>query len=120
MSGNYTRQRGYRGEAEWCKLMSANGCPTKRHFMSGMFESGDCTTNAFRKLKGQVKRKKKCPDWIELDGHDYSAVREDHGEWFVFLRATTFVELLLAAGIEAGTAETEGFGPKGIAQKGAS
>jgi glycerol-3-phosphate dehydrogenase len=43
-NGNYTRQRGYRAEAEWCKLLTTAGVPTKRHFMSGMFESGDCTT----------------------------------------------------------------------------
>ena len=98
MAGNYTRQRGYRGEAEWCKLMSDSGVPTKRHFMSGMFESGDCTTTPpcmpQRPLKGQVKRKKKCPDWLELDAHDYVAVREDRGDWYIIIRASLFRDLL--------------------------
>jgi hypothetical protein len=93
-NGNYTRQRGYRAEAEWCKLLTTAGVPTKRHFMSGMFESGDCTTELpAEKLKGQVKRKKAVPAWLELDAHDYTATREDHGEWFVVLRASTFIKL---------------------------
>jgi hypothetical protein len=96
--GNYTRQRGYRGEAEWCKLLTDGGIPTKRHFMSGMFESGDCTTvppcMPDNKLKGQVKRKKEIPAWLELDAHDYTAVREDRGEWYVVIRASLFRDLL--------------------------
>lgn len=89
--GNYTRQRGYRAEAEWCKKLTLAGLPTKRHFMSGMFEKGDCTGP--NEMRGQVKRKKKIPDWLELDGHDYSATREDHGDWFVVMRASTFIKL---------------------------
>jgi hypothetical protein len=98
MSGNYTRQRGYRGEAEWCKLLSDNGVPTERHFMSGMFVDGDCTTTPpcmpLNKLKGQVKRKKAIPAWLELEKHDYTAIRENRGEWFVVIRASLFRDLL--------------------------
>ena len=95
-NGNYTRQRGYRGEAEWCKKLTEAGCPTKRHFMSGMFEKGDCTSEPPAlpdKLKGQIKRKKEIPAWLELDGHDYTAVREDRGEWFVVMRLPLFIKL---------------------------
>jgi hypothetical protein len=96
--GNYTRRRGYEAEREWCNQMSDNGVPTKRHFMSGMFEKGDCTTTPpcmpDNKLKGQVKRKKAIPDWLELEEHDYTAVREDRGEWFVVIRASLFRDLL--------------------------
>lgn len=96
--GNAPRQKGYRGEAEWCKLLTDAGIPTKRHFMSGMFVKGDCTTTPpcmpETPLKGQVKRKKKAPDWLELEGHDYVAVREDRGEWFVIMGAGLFRDLL--------------------------
>jgi hypothetical protein len=47
-----------------------------------------------QKLVGQVKRKKKAPDWLELEGHDYVAVREDRGEWFVVIRGSLFRDLL--------------------------
>lgn len=98
MAGNYTRQRGYRGEHEWVKYLNDNGVPTERHFMSGMYLPGDCTTTPpcmpQRPLKGQVKRKKKCPDWLELDAHDYVAVREDRGDWYIIIRASLFRDLL--------------------------
>jgi hypothetical protein len=97
-NGNYTRNRGYRGEADWCKYLTDRGVPTKRHFMSGMYEGGDCTTTPpcmpDNKLKGQVKRKKEIPAWLELDQHDYTAVREDRGEWYVVIRASLFRDLL--------------------------
>jgi hypothetical protein len=95
--GNYTRRRGYEGEREWCKFLSDHGVKTERHFMSGMFVKGDCTTTPNcmdGTLKGQVKRKKKAPDWLELEGHDYVAVREDRGEWFVVIRGSLFRDLL--------------------------
>jgi hypothetical protein len=95
--GAYTRRRGYTFEAEFVKFMNEGDVPCRRHFMSGMFEKGDCTispTCMDVTLKGQLKRKKKIPDWLELDGHDFTAVREDRGETFVVIRASLFRDLL--------------------------
>jgi hypothetical protein len=95
--GAYTRRRGYEGEREWCAFMNEGAIKTERHFMSGMFVKGDCTTTPNcmdQKLVGQIKRKKKAPDWLELEGHDYVAVREDRGEWFVVIRGSLFRDLL--------------------------
>lgn len=97
MSGNYTRLRGYRFENELVNFMKDGGVPARRHFMSGLYEKGDCTLSPERlgrTLRGQVKRKKKIPDWLELEGHDFTAVREDRGEIFVVIRGSLFRELL--------------------------
>ena len=96
-NGNYTRNRGYRYEAEFVKFMLEGGVPARRHFMSGMYEKGDCTLTPIcipDGLKGQTKRKKKIPDWLELEDHDFTAVREDRGETYIVLRASLFRDLL--------------------------
>ena len=75
--------------------MEQGGVPARRHFMSGLYEKGDCTLEPHcGPLKGQCKRKKKIPDWLELEGHDFTAVREDRGEIYVVMRAELFRELL--------------------------
>lgn len=98
MSGNYTRRRGYRGENEFVNFMAQGEVPCRRHLMSGMFEKGDCTVTPpcmpDNPLKGQIKRKKAIPDWLEIGDHDFTAVREDRGEWFVVIRAELFRDLL--------------------------
>jgi hypothetical protein len=78
--------------------MKEGGIECRRHFMSGMFEKGDCTLVPScmpeTPLKGQIKRKKEIPSWLELDAHDFTAVRADRGEWFVVIRGTLFRDLL--------------------------
>jgi hypothetical protein len=97
-SGSYTRERGYRGEAQFVNFMKDGGHECRRHFMSGMFEKGDVTLVPScmpdNPLKGQIKRKKAVPEWLELDGHDFTAIRVDRGEWIVVCRAKLFRDAL--------------------------
>jgi hypothetical protein len=95
--GAYTRRRGYTFEAEFVKFMNEGEVPSRRHFMSGMYEKGDCTISPAclpTPLVGQLKRKKEIPAWLELDGHDFTAVRADRGETYVVIRASLFRDLL--------------------------
>jgi hypothetical protein len=96
--GAYTRRRGYEGEREFVNFMKEGGHECRRHFMSGMFEKGDVTLTAScmpdTPLKGQIKRKKEIPAWLELDGHDFTAVRGDRGEWIIVCRAKLFRDAL--------------------------
>lgn len=92
-NGNYTRRRGYEFEREFCAYMNEGGVLARRHFMSGLYEKGDCTLTASR-LKGQLKRKKKLPAWLGLEGHDFCALRGDRGETHVVITAELFRKLL--------------------------
>lgn len=96
-NGNYTRRRGYEGEREFVNLMKDAGHDCRRHLMSGMFEKGDCTLTLAcmpdDPLKGQIKRKKQIPAWMELDNHHFTAVRGDRGDWSITMSLEMFLAM---------------------------
>lgn len=113
MSGNYSRNKGYRFEAEFVGYMLAGGVPAKRHFMSGMYVKGDCTLSPDRHppLRGELKRRKCLPTWLTtaLGSHDFVAMREDRGETFILMRASRFRDLLASC-----DEHPQGEDPKGL------
>lgn len=102
MSGNHSRNKGYRFEAELVNAVKEHGLEARRIPLSGAAEGfpGDVEIIAGfdgkTKFTGELKRRKNLPEWIvkALSDHDFMAMREDRGSTLVVLRFDKFLELL--------------------------
>lgn len=102
MSGNHSRNKGYRFEAELVNAFKEHGLEAQRVPLSGAtgYAKGDVEVIAGfdgkTKYVGEAKRRANLPEWIvsALGTHDFMAMREDRGQALVVLRLDRFMELL--------------------------
>ncbi|HEX7720476.1 MAG TPA: hypothetical protein VF389_11770 [Woeseiaceae bacterium] len=102
MSGNHSRNKGYRFEAEMRSHFQGYGLNCIRVPLSGQAEGDKCDLviragfDNDTKYQGECKRRKIIPKWIPeaLNGVDFLVMRGDRGEALVVIRPDLFAELL--------------------------
>tara|TARA_Y100001933_G_scaffold90783_3_gene91783 strand:+ start:384 stop:695 length:312 start_codon:yes stop_codon:yes gene_type:complete len=102
MMGKASRDKGNRYERELVQDFAAFGLRSRRVPLSGATEyaKNDVEVVAGYDGKtvfsGEAKRRKALPKFFTeaLDGADFAAFRQDHGETLIVLRLKTFAELL--------------------------
>lgn len=100
--GKPSRDKGSRYERELVQDFAAFGLRSRRVPLSGATEyaKNDVEVVAGYDGKtvfsGEAKRRKALPKFFTeaLDGADFAAFRQDHGETLIVLRLKTFAELL--------------------------
>lgn len=100
-NGKSCRQKGDRFERELVNMAIERGLTAKRVPLSGAtsFAKGDVhITPGFDSTPwpGECKRRKALPQWIidALGQHKFMAMRADHGECLIVLRASDFLDLM--------------------------
>lgn len=100
--GKPSRDKGARYERELVKDFADFGLQSRRVPLSGAtsYAKNDVEVTAGFDGKtvfsGEAKRRKQLPKFFTeaLDGADFAAFRQDHGETLIVLRLKTFMELL--------------------------
>ncbi len=100
MSGRYSRNKGYRFEAETVNLLKEHGLEAHRVPLSGAtaHDKGDIRIRVHwqpEPLLGECKRRKALPQWIydALGENDFLTMRGDRGESLTVIRTKQFAEL---------------------------
>lgn len=100
--GRNNKRRGANFERELVQGFAEYGVKARKVPLSGgtSFQKNDVLVTAnFAPnpvYEGEAKRKTSLPNWLTgaLDGADFAAFRQDHGETLIVLRLKTFAELL--------------------------
>ena len=100
--GKPSRDKGARYERELVQDFAAFGLRSRRVPLSGATEYAKNDVEVVAGfdgktvLSGEAKRRKSLPKFFTeaLDGADFAAFRQDHGETLIVLRLKTFAELL--------------------------
>lgn len=100
--GKMSRTKGAVYEREVVNYLKGRGLTCRRTALSGALdhEKGDVLVTpgyapAADPLEGECKRRASLPViFREIEGHDFLAVREDHGETYIVIRLPLFADLL--------------------------
>ena len=100
--GKASRDKGARYERELVQDFAAFGLRSRRVPLSGATEYAKNDVEVVAGFdgktvfSGEAKRRKSLPKFFTeaLDGADFAAFRQDHGETLIVLRLKTFAELL--------------------------
>ena len=92
------RRKGARGEREWAAYLRGLGLEARRVPLSGAAPGygGDVESAVpgLGRVLWQVKRRRRLPGWLSLEGVDAVALREDRGGWYVLLPAELWARML--------------------------